>query len=104
VRLLQGSTSAEVSFNVESANSGFTRELRIQSQGVPVGNYEVFVNETRVGRLQVGQRADGKTFGEIIFRAQVSPGSYPLEFEPAGAQVELRNAARQPVYQFTINL
>ncbi|NJR44322.1 hypothetical protein HC761_02570 [bacterium] len=83
--------------------SGLQAELRVQAEGVQVGNYEVYANQLRVGKLQVAQSASGNTFGEIVFRSQVSVGSYPLEFDPNGAQIELRRVPTQVDYRFTID-
>ena len=84
--------ASDFRFNIERSNSGALNELRVKAEGVEAGTYEVFVNGDRYGRVQVSTRADGKTFGEIVFRSPVSPGSYPLEFQTLGSQIEFRRA------------
>lgn len=88
-------------FNVERSNSSLLNELRIQADGIEAATYDVFVNGDRFGKIQVVQRNNQKSFGEIVFRSPVSAGAYPLEFQSAGALIEFRRAGVTD-YRFTL--
>ena len=97
---LRGSDN-DFRFNVERSNSSLLNELRIQADGIEAGTYDVFVNGDRFGKIQVVQRNNQKSFGEIVFRSPVSAGAYPLEFQSAGALIEFRRAGVTD-YRFTL--
>lgn len=65
----------------------------VEVEDVPVGAYDLYVADILRGTIQVVVQPDAKVEGEIKFssRPDDSPsGELPLEFDPAGAWIEVR--------------
>ncbi len=67
-----------------------TEEFKISVEGAEPGNYDVYIDNVRRGAIKIKFQPDLRAAGEVFFRAPVTVGSYPLDFDPRGVSVELR--------------
>jgi hypothetical protein len=68
-----------------------SRRFEVEVEMVPMGSYDVVVGGVVRGALAVGSDENAMTFGSITF-APGESASLPLDFEPLGAQVDVRVA------------
>ena len=69
------------------------RDFQVEIEEVPVGAYEVMVGGVVRGTLTVVD-VDGETEGELEFDTDADePGELPLDFDPVGQTVEVRQGA-----------
>lgn len=102
-----GGSSVVVNIEIELANRGeipdgeahatFRSDRRgdefvVEIEDVPVGAYPLWVGSVQRGIIDVSVETDGEdTRGEIYFRDPAAPGGLPLDFDPRGTLVEIRD-------------
>jgi len=70
------------------------RSFSVEAEDVPVGVYDLFVGGVLRGTINVAVTAEGKVEGEIEFSSDPDDGDeLPLDFDPTGAMVEVRQGA-----------
>ncbi len=70
------------------------REFRVQIEDLPVGDYDLVVGGVARGAISVAVQPDMSVRGEIEFSSDPDdPDELPLEFDPAGQVVEVRQGA-----------
>lgn len=101
-----GGSSVVVNIEVELANSGeypdgeahaeFRSDRRgdefvVEIEDVPVGAYSLWIGSEERGVIDVSLESGGEdTRGEIRFADPAAPGGLPLDFDPRGTLVEIR--------------
>lgn len=70
------------------------RDFRVEIEDLPVGAYDVLVGGVVRGAIDVVALGLGETEGQIEFDTDVDePGEVPLDFDPVGQTVEIRQGA-----------
>ncbi|MCB9838732.1 MAG: hypothetical protein H6813_05285 [Phycisphaeraceae bacterium] len=64
-------------------------EFKVEIEDIAVGAYDLYVNDTHRGVLNA-VAVPGGVEAEIEFRDPPQPGKIPLDFDPLGASVEIR--------------
>jgi hypothetical protein len=64
-------------------------EFDVEVEDIPIGAYALFVGGVERGTIEVVQREDGETEGELEFRYPVEAGKLPLDFDPRGETIEI---------------
>ena len=70
------------------------RSFRVTIGGVPMGDYDVVVGGAVRGTIAVGADENGATEGELTLSG-VSDGGAPLDFDPLGEAIEVRQSAER---------
>jgi hypothetical protein len=68
------------------------RRFDVVIAGVPMGDYALLVGDVERGTLFVGEDENGATSGSISFSDGES-GATPLDFDPLGQRIEIRQGA-----------
>jgi hypothetical protein len=69
------------------------RKFSVEVEDLPVGPYELFVAGLLRGTINVAVQPDSRVEGEIEFSSDPDdPDELPLDFDPAGATIEIRQA------------
>jgi len=92
--LLSTGTDADASGNVRFiTQTDCRRDLNVEVEDLPVGNYELLVGGVVRGTIEVGTANPG-TEGELEFTTEVDDAyKLLLDFDPAGHLIEVRQGA-----------
>ena len=70
--------------------NAYRLRFSVEVQGVPPGSYPLYVGGIQVGVLDAVEMRDGAVYGRIGFRDPTAYGALPLDFDPRGGIIELR--------------
>lgn len=77
-------------------------EFKVKLGNVPVGAYRLYVAGDWVGDIEVGDGpGNSPNRGELRFSNPMKPGELPLDFEPLGAVIEIRDDEDVPILNGT---
>jgi hypothetical protein len=83
-------SSADLLLDTQFDRSPGLDEFKVSLEGADAGVFDVVVNGQRRGQITVATRQDKRAAGEVFFRSPVTVGSYPLDFDPRGAVLEIK--------------
>lgn len=81
-----------------STRADCRRNFRVRIDSVPMGTYEVVVDDLVRGVIEVGEDENGFTEGELVLTSSSREGGVTLDFDPRGAPIEVRQGAQRYFY------
>lgn len=81
-----------------STRADCRRNFRVRIDAVPMGTYEVVVDDVVRGVIEVGEDENGFTEGELVLTSTSREGGQTLDFDPRGAPIEVRQGAQRFFY------
>lgn len=69
-----------------------TVTFSVELSGAEPATYDVVVDGRTRARLGVARAGAGRTYGRVNFRFPLAPGAEPLNFDPRGSRIEIRQS------------
>lgn len=85
---LDGDASGDARYRIRDDGR---RDFNVEIEDVPVGSYQLFIGGVKRGTISVVSLISGVE-GELEFSTPAESGKLPLNFDPRGQLIEIRNA------------
>jgi hypothetical protein len=86
--------SSGLGLAVLTTRTSCRRSFRVTIGGVPMGDYDLVVGGVVRGTFAVGADENGATEGELRF-SSIAEGGVPLDFDPLGEAIEVRQGTER---------